>query len=142
MDKKHIAKASIVINAPTSVVWEAIITPEVIKQYLFDTNVVSDFQVGSDITYKGEWNGQSYEDKGKILEMETEQKFVSTYWSSMGSLPDLPENYKTVSQTLEEVDGGTRITITQDNNATEEERKHSEENWKVVLLNMKRVLEK
>jgi hypothetical protein len=33
------------------------------------------------------------------------------------------------------------VTITQDNNATEEEKAHSEKNWETVLNGMKKLLE-
>ena len=36
---------------------------------------------------------------------------------------------------------GTRLTITQDNNATQEEANHSEQNWKRVLDGIKKLLE-
>jgi hypothetical protein len=35
----------------------------------------------------------------------------------------------------------TEVTIDQDNNATEEEKAHSEQNWNTVLGNLKRLLE-
>jgi hypothetical protein len=38
--------------------------------------------------------------------------------------------------------GGTRITVTQDNNATQEEASHSEQNWNTVLGKLKELLEK
>jgi uncharacterized protein YndB with AHSA1/START domain len=40
MDKNLIAKASININAPSEKVWNALVTPEAIKQYMFGANVV------------------------------------------------------------------------------------------------------
>jgi len=49
MDKNLIAKASITINAPRAKVWDAFVNPAVIKQYMFGTNVVSDWKVGSPI---------------------------------------------------------------------------------------------
>ena len=41
--------------------------PEAIKQYMFGTNVVTDWREGSPITWKGEWQGKSYEDKGVMF---------------------------------------------------------------------------
>ena len=50
-----IAKATITINAPGSKVWEALTNPDLIKQYLFGTKVITDWQVGSPIIYEGQW---------------------------------------------------------------------------------------
>ena len=142
MDKTLVAEASTTINAPASKVWDALTKPELIKQYLFGTDVISDWKVGSPITYRGEWQGKPFEDKGKILQVEPGKSLVSTHWSPLSGVPDSPENYHTVSYHLSEKDGKTEVTITQDNNASEEEKSHSEQNWRQVLEGMKKMLEK
>ena len=141
MNNKFTAKATSTINAPASKVWDALTDPSLIKQYLFGTEVNTDWQVGSPITYKGEWEGKTYEDKGKILQIEPEKLLVSTFWSSLAGLPDAPENYKTVRYELSPEIGRTRLTITQDNNANQEEADHSAQNWNTVLDGMKKLLE-
>ena len=141
MNKALIAKATITINAPTSKVWDALTKPDLIKQYMFGTQVTTDWKVGSPITYKGEWNGKAYEDKGKVLQIEPGKLLVSTFWSSLSGLSDIPENYKTVSYELSAEGRGTNLTITQDNNDSQEEANHSEQNWKMVLEGIKKLLE-
>jgi uncharacterized protein YndB with AHSA1/START domain len=141
MKKQFIAIADISIHAPAAKVWEALTKPELIKQYLFGTEVTTDWQVGSPITYKGEWKGKAYKDKGKVLQIEPEKLLVSTFWSSLSGLPDVPENYKTVTYKLSAKGGITRLTLTQDNNDTEEEANHSKANWNMVLGKLKELLE-
>jgi uncharacterized protein YndB with AHSA1/START domain len=141
MDDKFTAKAKTTIHAPASKVWDAITTPDLIKHYLFGTDVISDWKVGSPIVYKGEWEGKAFEDKGKILKLEPEKLLMSTHWSPLSGVPDSPENYHTVTYTLNEKGNSTEVTITQDNNATEEEKAHSEKNWRTVLDGMKKLLE-
>ena len=91
MSKTPIAKATATINAPASKVWDALTKPDQIKQYLFGTDVTTDWKVGSPITYKGEWKGKAYEDKGKVLKVEPGKRLVSTFWSSLAGLPLLPK---------------------------------------------------
>jgi uncharacterized protein YndB with AHSA1/START domain len=141
MSDKLIAKQSISINAPASRVWDALTNPEMIKKYLFGTDAVSDWKVGSPITYKGVWEGKTYEDKGKVLAVVPERLLESTYWSSMSGISDIPENYKKVRYELKPASGSITLIITQDNNATEEEKNHSEQNWKMVLQSLKGLLE-
>ena len=141
MNETYLAKVSISIDAPKEKVWEALTKPELIKQYLFGTQVTTDWQVGSPITYKGTWEGKSYEDKGKVLENEPGKLLVSTFWSSLSGVPDLPENYQTVRYELSDEGDGTRLTLTQDNNDSEESAKHSEQNWNMVLERLKRLVE-
>jgi uncharacterized protein YndB with AHSA1/START domain len=141
MNNKFTATATTTINAPASKVWDALTNPELIKQYLFGTEVTTNWKVGSPITYKGEWEGKAYEDKGKILKFDPEKSLVSTHWSPLSGVPDTPENYHTVTYQLSERDGKTKVTIMQDNNATEDEKAHSEQNWRTVLDGMKKLLE-
>ena len=141
MDKTYTAKATIMINAPTSKVWEALTKPSLIKQYLFGTEVTTDWKVGSPITYKGIWEGKAYEDKGKVLQVEPGRLLVSTYWSALSGLPDLPENYQTVRYELLNENGGTRLNVIQDNNDTQESAQHSAQNWQMVLDGMKKLIE-
>jgi len=141
MNKTYIARSSITINAPASKVWEALTQPDLIKQYLFGTEVTTDWQVGSPITYKGIWEGKPYEDKGKILQIEKGKLLVSTFWSALSGKPDVPENYQTIRYELSTDGDGTKLTLTQDNNASQEEANHSGENWKMVLDGLKKLLE-
>src|SRR5512140_3830276 len=101
MNDTRIAKASILIGAPTARVWDALTQPEMIRQYLFGTEVTTDWRVGSPITYRGVWQGKPYEDKGKILDVVPGRKITSTFWSALSGDPDQPEFYKTVQYELD-----------------------------------------
>ncbi len=141
MSKAFVAQATVTINAPTSRVWDALTKPDLIKQYLFGTQVTTDWQVGSPITYQGTWEGKAYKDKGKVLQVEPGKLLVSTFWSSLSGSPDVPENYQTVRYELSPEGRGTKLTIIQDNNTTQEDANHSAQNWKMVLDGIKKLLE-
>jgi uncharacterized protein YndB with AHSA1/START domain len=141
MSETFIARAAIVINAPTSRVWDALTQPDLIKQYLFGTTVTTDWRVDSPITYEGIWEGKAYKDKGIVLQVEPEKLLISTFWSALSGLPDIPENYQTVRYELAAEGTGTRLTLIQDNNATQEDANHSAQNWSMVLDGMKKLLE-
>ncbi len=91
------AKVSVVINASSKKVWEALTNPKLIKQYLFGTDTITDWKKGSQIKWKGVWEGKEYEDKGEVIEAIPEKMLRYTYWSSMSGLEDKKENYVTVS---------------------------------------------
>jgi len=141
MTNAFVTKVAITINAPIAKVWDALTQPDLIKQYLFGTNVTTDWQVGSPIVYEGIWEGKAYKDKGIVLEVEPEKLLVSTFWSALSGLPDIPENYQTVRYELAVEHTGTRLTIIQDNNAAQENANHSAQNWSMVLDGMKKLLE-
>jgi len=141
MDNNNIAKASISINASSEKVWKALVDPKAIKQYMFGTNVASDWTEGGPITWKGEWNGKPYEDKGKILKLMPGRILQYSHFSPLSGVPDRPENYHTVTIELAGNGNQTHVTLTQDKNATEKERAESEKNWGMMLSELKKFLE-
>jgi uncharacterized protein YndB with AHSA1/START domain len=130
-----------IINVPVSRAWQALTDPELIKGYLFGTTVTSDWKLGSAITYTGEWQGKSYEDKGQIMDVIPFKRLHTTYWSSMSGKEDKPENYVDVIYDLDPDGDGSKVTITQDGIDNEEGVKHMRDNWSMVLKGMKELLE-
>jgi uncharacterized protein YndB with AHSA1/START domain len=144
MENNHqdlIAKVSITIEAPTDEVWKALVDPDMIKRYIFGTQVLTDWEVGSPILWKGIWQGKTYQDKGKILKLEREQVLEYSHFSPLSGQPDLPENYHTVTIELSGQGAQTKVSLAQDNNPSEDDREHSEENWGMMLKTLKDLLE-
>jgi uncharacterized protein YndB with AHSA1/START domain len=133
--------ASISIHAPLPKVWNALIDPDAIKQYMFGATVTSDWEPGSPITWKGEWKGKPYEDKGRILAIEPPRRIRYSHFSPLSGLPDRPESYHTVTIDLTGEDGRTLVSLSQDGNDTERARDRSEQNWHLMLQGLKRLLE-
>ena len=142
MNRGLIAKASITVNASVTTVWDALTNPETIKQYMFGTEVVSNWKEGGTIVWKGVWQGKAYEDTGKILKIEIGRMLRYSHFSPLSGQPDLPENYHVVTIELSGDGQNTTISLSQDNNETEEAREHSEKNWRMMLDGLKKVLEK
>ncbi len=141
MNRNLIAKAETDLDAPKSRVWDALVDPKAIKQYMFGTNVSSDFKKGSPITWKGEWQGKAYEDKGTIVDIEPGKRLRYTHFSPLAGLPDKPENYHNVTIELAGDADRTHVVLAQDNNADEKAKEHSEKNWKMMLDGLKKYLE-
>ena len=139
---KLISKVSVNINAPVSKVWQALVDPALIKQYLFGTDAESDWKKGSSIIYNGVWQGKPYTDKGIIVEIIPEKLLHTTYYSPLSGKEDKPENYNNVITELKSGNDFTTVTISQDNIKDEAELKHMEQNWGTVLDGMKKLLEK
>lgn len=141
MDKNLTARASISIDAPRDQVWKALTKPDAIREYMFGTQVVSDWRVGSPIIWKGEWQGKAYEDKGVILQFQPEHTLRYSHFSPLSGMPDQSENYHTVTVELTPSGKQTEVTLSQDRNASEEERAHSEQNWATMLTALKQFVE-
>jgi uncharacterized protein YndB with AHSA1/START domain len=142
MNRGLVAKASITVNASINKVWDSLVNPEIIKQYMFGTDVVSDWKEGGSIVWKGEWQGKKYEDRGVILKLKPKKLIQYSHFSPLSGLPDKPENYHIVTIELFNKSKVTTISLTQDNDDNEEAKKHSEQNWTMMLQNLKRLLEK
>jgi uncharacterized protein YndB with AHSA1/START domain len=142
MTQNFVAETRITIHAPVEAVWRALTDPALVKQYMYGTNLETDWKVGSPITWKGEWEGKPYEDKGKVLAVEPRKLLKVTHWSPMGGSEDKPENYHTVIYELAERDGETVLTLKQDNNPTQEAADTmAEKNWGPVLEGIRKVAE-
>jgi uncharacterized protein YndB with AHSA1/START domain len=136
-----IAEATTTINAPIDMVWDALTNPAMIKQYMFGTEAVSEWHEGSPIVWKGEWQGNAYEDKGMILKMSPPHMLQLSHYSPLSGAPDVPESYHTLTYELSEAENATRLVLSQDKNANEEERDHAATMWTQMLGSLKAIVE-
>ncbi|MEZ2391987.1 SRPBCC domain-containing protein [bacterium RCC_150] len=142
MTGNFLASSSTTINASAGRVWSVLTDPEAIKEFMFGTEVATDWIVGRPITWRGNWKGKDYEDKGIILEFEPGKRMVHTHYSPLSGQDDVPENYHTLAWTLEPDGGNTKLTLTQDNNASAEEAAHSKGMWDSLLGSVKEIAER
>jgi uncharacterized protein YndB with AHSA1/START domain len=136
-----IAKATTIIDVPIGAVWDAITNPDLIKKFMFGTETVSDWNEGSSIIWNGTWQGKPYEDKGTILKIEPPRLLQYSHFSPLSGEPDVPENYHTLTYELADKGDNTLVVLSQDNNSSEEDRKHSQGMWESLLASLKKVLE-
>ena len=136
------AESSITIAAPIEKVWEALTTPEIIKQWFFGVDTATDWKVGSPLVHTGEYQGEPYVDKGVIERFNPPRLLAHSHWSSGSGLPDAPEHYQHVTYTLSERGGGTELTMNEVNIPSKEMQTISEQSWAMALKSLKELLEK
>jgi uncharacterized protein YndB with AHSA1/START domain len=136
------ATVDVDISAAPAQVWEALTDPEVIRKYFFGAEVASTWQPGSPITWSGEYDGRSYQDKGEVLECVPEQRLRLTHFSPLSGQEDKPENYHQLTYELSDEGDHTHLRLEQDNNATPEALAESQKNWVVVLNGLKECVER
>ena len=138
-----IVSESIDINASAEKVWDGLTNPEIIKEYLFGTQTITDWKVGSDISFRGEYQGQVYKDKGIVRENVPLKLLSYSYWSGFSGTEDKPENYSLVTYTLSSEDNKkTVFTWTQKGFANEKGYKHSLSGMADFLQKIKEVMER
>jgi uncharacterized protein YndB with AHSA1/START domain len=141
MTEDLVATSAITIDASQSEVWDALTDQAALKQFAFGADVRSDWNVGSPITWSGEWKGKRFQDKGEVLQADPGRLLQYSHFSPQSGQPDRPENYHIVTIELTPGRGGTAVTLKQNNNATEEARTHSAQNWKMMLEGLKKFVE-
>lgn len=142
MPDNLVAEASIEVKAPPMRVWKALTEPAQVRQYYFGTDLQTDWEVGSPMTFTGEWEGKPYEDLGTVEEFEPHRRLAYSHWSPMSGTEDTPENRHHLAFDLELLDDGTLVTITQGNNESEEVRARSQEMWESLLGGLKELVER
>src|ERR1700674_5716619 len=127
--KNLIAKSSIQINNTIDEAWKALVNPEIVEKYMLGSQQLSDWQKGSSIIWKKDFNGRKFVDKGEVLEITPQKSLKYTHYSPASGKPDAPENYQTVSVALKESAKGTTINLSSDNIASEKEKEMTERVW-------------
>ncbi|MET1089023.1 MAG: SRPBCC domain-containing protein [Arthrobacter sp.] len=142
MPGDYVAESSVTIEAPPGRVWDVITDPVATKEFMFGAELGTDWSVGGPITWRGSWEGREYEDKGVVLAVESGRKLVYTHFSPLAGEEDKPENYHTLTWTLQDQGGRTILTLSQDRNATAEAAEHSKAMWDGLVADVKRLAER
>ncbi|WP_394846316.1 SRPBCC domain-containing protein [Pendulispora brunnea] len=130
-------RKTVVVNAPPSMVWDALTNPDSIARWMHDSEltVTSDWRAGEAIVFRGNLHGIDFENKGTIRRFETEKAFEYDYWSTLSAskLPDAPENYTTVSFQLAPTEAGTVLALTLSDFPDASVYHHAKLYWGVTL---------
>ena len=130
------------INAPKRRVFEALTTCREIPKYFPLKEVVSTWEVGSEVLYKGEVNGSPFIDHGTIETLERPSLYSYRYWSDNHGTERTPENHLVISYSLSETPVGTELKLVQSNIRSEELYKLMETQvWDFLLGSLKQHLE-
>ncbi|GIO29327.1 MULTISPECIES: SRPBCC family protein [Paenibacillus] len=131
------------IDASTEKVWAALTDPEQVKQWQYGSMLLTDWQEGGEIRFRNEWEGQVFEQWGKVLDIVPHELIRYSLFAPRPGLEDKPENYFIMSYILSEEGGSTLLRIEQEDNrpgATQEVRE-SEEDDQSVLGMLKKLAE-
>ena len=141
MERTHVARASIEIDASSADVWDAHVNPTTAKKYFFGAEVRSDWTEGSPITFTGSFNGISFHEKGTILQCQPGRLLQYSHWSDLEPLPDLQENYRTWTFRIDSAGPRVVLSVVEDNIPDDTKRARSDEFWSGVLTTIKRIVE-
>jgi uncharacterized protein YndB with AHSA1/START domain len=106
--------STIKINAPASKVWVALTVPDLVKQWQYGSDLLTTWKVGDPITFRNEWNGQVFEQKGKVLEFVPMSRVKYSLFFPRPDLQDIAEHCFFMIYELTERDGVTSLLVRQE----------------------------
>lgn len=140
---------TIVIDATEEKVWDALTNPAETKKYMFGCETVSDWQPGSSLMWKANYEGKEMVFvKGNIVEIDPNHYLAYTVFDPNSTMEDIVENYLTVSYQLSSENGKTILEVTQGDysKVAEGERRYQQsynngEGWNPILVAIKKQVE-
>lgn len=148
--KELIIKNSIEINASIEKVWNVLTNPEMTKIYMFGCKIVTDWKTGSELLWKGSYEGKEMVFvKGFIIDILPPKKLIYSTIDPNSSIEDRIENYLNVTYELKEEKGKTTLIVSQGDYSKVEngEKRYKDswnngEGWNPILVQIKELAEK
>ncbi len=149
MSNPLLIRSSVTIDAPALKVWDALVNPVQTKKYMYGCEALSDWKPGSPLIWKGIFDGvELIAVKGDIVAIEPGKYLAYTVIDpNNNDIPDLPENYLTVTYHLESINDQTTLTVTQgDYSKVAEGQKRYQHavdggGWESIVAEIKRIVE-
>ena len=107
----RVSKTTTTIKAPREIVWAAVTLPEHVRHWQYGSELTTDWIVGHPTRFSTQWQGQTFEQWGKVQEFRAPFELRYTLFAPRPGLDDLPENYFTMTYVLDDVADGTRVTF-------------------------------
>ncbi len=102
------------ILAPASKVWLALTVPELVKQWQYGADLLTTWEPGTPIVFWNEWNGQTFEQEGTVIEFTPESRLKYSLFAPRPDLQDIPEHHFFMTYELTESGGATSVLIRQE----------------------------
>ena len=134
--------STILIKATVQKVWDLITKPQYVKLWQYGSDLITDWEIGHDITFSTVWEGTTFHQWGKVLDIK-EHEFVSySLFAPQPGLEDLPENYFIMSYIITALDGQTKLEIIQEDNRTGAVQEEPQGEDNPILKSLKELAEK
>lgn len=142
LNNELISSSSILINSKPENIWNTLTNPDIISEYLYGAETITDWKIGSEISFVIKVEDQTFIDKGIVIQNIPNQLLQYKYWSGFCGLEDSPENYSLVTYTIEKMDeGSAQFTWEQIGFADEESRNNSHNGLNGILQKIKSLSE-
>lgn len=108
--------STISIHASAERVWETVTKPELVKLWQYGSDLLTNWEIGSDIRFRTAWEDKVFEQWGKVLVFRPNELASYSLFAPRPGLEDKPENYFVMSYVLSNDNGYTKLEIIQEDN--------------------------
>jgi uncharacterized protein YndB with AHSA1/START domain len=136
-----VARASVVVAASRRAVWDALLTPTTVTKIMPVSEVVAGWRLGEPFEWTFESNGWRSTVRGLVHRIEPERLLEYEYADPHSREFLRIENVHRVTIQLSDEAAGTRVAVVQDANVTKAAHLHAEGGWRLVLNNLKGLVE-
>ena len=130
-----------ILNASIEEVWNALTKPDLVKQWQYGSELITDWKTGNEIRFRNEWEGQVFEQWGSILEIVPNQKIKYSLFFPRPELEDKPENYFIMSYILSEENNKVKLQIIQEDNRPGAVQEEPQGDENPILQSLKTLVE-
>src|SRR5438552_10013959 len=128
MADPFVGHASVTINAPRAKVWDALVNPATIMQYMPVTSVVSEWGEGSSIVWTSEFQGKPFKVEGTVLRFDPKRLLEYDHslpiFRPSGGAHSSEDRRVTIE--LRDSEAKTHVAVTEQGNKNKREFEHSE----------------
>ncbi|MDO8998033.1 MAG: SRPBCC domain-containing protein [Sediminibacterium sp.] len=129
------------INASKQKVWDTITKAEFVKLWQYGSDLMTNWEIDSDIKFRTEWQDKVFEQWGKVLEVKPTEIIKYSLFAPRPELEDKPENYFIMSYILTEENGVTELQIIQEDNRPNAVQEEPQGDENPVLKSLKKIAE-
>ncbi|MFC7479173.1 SRPBCC domain-containing protein [Luedemannella flava] len=136
-----VSTAMVTVDAPPERVWDALTDPATIERYLMGARVTADWTPGSPITWEGSSTAGPTPTRARSWPPTPAACCRSPTTARCPASPT-SRRATTLTYVLDTVAGGTRVVLTQDNNASTDEVAHTGAFWQAMLDRLRDVVQR
>jgi uncharacterized protein YndB with AHSA1/START domain len=92
-------------------VWTVLTSPELVRQWQYDSELDTTWRVGDSIRFRAQWQGQNFEQWGTVQEFDAPSRLRYSLFAPRPGLEDRPENYFTMTYDVNEGDDGMTVSF-------------------------------
>jgi uncharacterized protein YndB with AHSA1/START domain len=135
-DRSLVARATTVIEAPREKIWNALVAPDAFTRLMPATEVHADWRAGGPISWRATLERRSYDVPGRVLRVDPGDVLAYEYEN-----PLIRRTHR-VTIELRDHGTGTRVSVTEDGHRKERDLAHGEGAWRLVLANLRALVER